>query len=152
MVSEFARAKHQRTAACKVVSEFSRASEFVSGGVRICTCFRIRVRCQNLHVLQNSCQVSEFARASEFVLKNEGCVHPRYKNDPLLSLTHLLNWPPLTLMFLGPRASLNTRHVHCFSKQPWCWINAKVKLSVLRCGQVELFLSFQFFWIDHHWL
>ena len=87
--------------------------------------------------------MSEFARASEFVLKNEGCVHPRYKNDPLLSLTHLLNWPPLTLMFLGPRASLNTTHVHCFSKQPWCWINAKVKLSVLRCGQVELFLSFR---------
>ena len=46
-------------------------------------------------------------------------------------------------MLLGPRASLNTRHVHCFSKKPWCWINAKVKLSVLRCGQVELFLSFQ---------
>ncbi len=39
----------------------------------------------------NSCQVSEFARASEFVLKNEGCVHPRYKNDPLLSLTHFMN-------------------------------------------------------------
>ena len=79
LVSEFARAKHQRTAACKVVSEFARASEFVSD-VRICTCFRIRVRCQNLHVLQNSCPMSEFARASEFVLKNEGCVHPRYKN------------------------------------------------------------------------
>ena len=142
LVSEFARAKHQRTAACKVVSEFARASEFVSD-VRIRTCFRIRVRRQNLHVLQNSCQVSEFARASEFVLKNEGCAHPRYKNDPLLSLTHLLKWPPLTLMLLGPRASLNTRHVHCFSKQPWCWINAKVKLSVLRCGQVELFLSFR---------
>jgi len=46
-------------------------------------------------------------------------------------------------MFLGPRALLNTRHVHCFSKKPWCWINAKVKLSVLRCGQVELFLSFR---------
>jgi hypothetical protein len=46
-------------------------------------------------------------------------------------------------MFLGPRASLNTRHVHCFSKKPWCWINAKVKLSVLRCGQVELSLSFR---------
>jgi hypothetical protein len=89
LVSEFARAKHQRTAACKVVSEFARASEFVSD-VRIRTCFRIRVRCQNLHVLQNSCQVSEFARASEFALKNEGWVHPRYKNDPLLSLTHLL--------------------------------------------------------------
>jgi len=46
-------------------------------------------------------------------------------------------------MFIGPRALLNTRHVHCFSKKPWCWINAKVKLSVLRCGQVELFLSFR---------
>ena len=36
--------------------------------LQICsTCFRIHVRCQNSHVLQNSCQMSEFARASEFV-------------------------------------------------------------------------------------
>ncbi len=98
LVSKFARAK---TAAFKVVSEFARASEFVSD-VRISTCFRIHVRCQNSHVLQNSCQISEFALASEFVsgvrictcfrirVENEGCVHPRYKNDPLLSLAHLL--------------------------------------------------------------
>ena len=66
-------------------------------------------------------------------------------------------------MLLDPRASVNTRHVHCFSKKPWCWINAKVKLSVfLRCGQVDLFLSFQVrfecsrlinvSWLVLHWL
>ena len=104
------------------MSEFARASEFVTS---------------------ITCKVSEFARATEFVSsiwKMKVVSTRANKNDPLLSLTH---WPPLTLMFLGPRALLNTRHVHCFSKKPWCWINAKVKLSVLRCGQVELFLSFR---------
>ncbi len=88
----------------------------------------------------------EFARASRIRvidLKHEGCAHLRCKNNPLISLRHLLNWPPLTLMFLGPKVFLNTKHVHSFSKKPWWWINAKVEISVLRCGQVDLFLSFQ---------
>ena len=39
---------------------------------------------------------------------------------------------------------LNFTRLSIFAiKKPWCWINAKVKLSVLRCGQVELSLSFR---------
>ena len=88
LVSEFVRAIHQRTAACKVVSKWCQNLHvpYIKEQLflKLCPCFRIRV----------------------IDLKHEGCVHPRCKNDPMIRLTHLLNWPPLTLMFIGPIASL----------------------------------------------
>ncbi len=42
---------------------------------------------------------------------------------------HLMSWPPLTWIFLGPRATFHTWHIWCYSKKPRSLIKAKVELS-----------------------
>ena len=63
------------------------------------------------------------------VVKQWRMGHRRYKNEPLITHTHLMTWPPLTKRFLGPSSTLHTAHVHCYSKKPWSLIKAKVELS-----------------------
>ena len=60
---------------------------------------------------------------------HEGWDHRRYKNENLITHTHLMTWPPLTRRFLVSRATFITLHVHCYSKKPRRLIKAKVELS-----------------------